>query len=951
MRRKFVAKRLNSPVRCSRLPLAVLGLWCLLLLSTGKALAEFPVILGSWNSFHNQRNIAECANPRRSPVHLAFAVRTDRNVELRAFELVIGGNATLHIDLTGDTPADAYGTYLIRELSPTPEALNLVCTTSLYRFSKPGKPRVVEYAFSIPAIVSLEGISAGIYNSYRPDGTPGVVFNWLSVLNVSDQNFTGRVDVFRQDGTFDSDASFAITTPLVPGERRDFAIGHPQGQRVGVYQLVPNNMSQPYGLFLTRYNPDSIDEFVYAFPTLARKPYCGQMVLPASTMDPAYNWAEIANPRAGARTADFAVYDALGAEKVNKQIAIGGFSQHHELLNTYIGERAVGSFRVKCAEPAPNSEGFIVQSAYYGRRGDKVDWAYVTQGTPQASGDERFAHLYNSFLGAANWNKFLSNEAAESASDLITFDTQGFLAKMRSEPVLPSGAVDVPLHLDAGYNSIGMSLSQRSVSGALLTSDLLRVFPDSRGGLGYIMNVAAQPVKPDHNALARARALPSARVFEIDGRPQVVVGESITQAWMELGTDFDQDAFLDILKDRGINMLMIWSYIGIDDQTADSRIGYHAPRIWPWIETNFTFVPPYKFIFASPSLLLPMFNEKYFNRLRDLARGANERGITLLITIHDGWTKARFAGHPMNVANGGNLNTREEYVVLATPGVEMPKLFNHDWNPQQKHQWILERFTEKLLESTSEYQNVMYEVMNEGEWYNPPFMDAFQKHFVDFIHARTSRILIVNQLMNAPTDYQQNAQTDVVSHHFPNWTNATPSSSSFNYYGERWLSSNTKKPLLFDEPVPGYVGGAPARLALLRLMWGTLLGQGGFVLQDDANWKMTAANVDVLIDRLGYAAKFFNNNGPRFWEMSPAGQLSSTGVCLAKQGEEYVIYSDESPGTGLSIDLTAASGTFTARFFNPFTGVFGSQSTLEGGAIRSIDKPNSADWVLWLKKQ
>ena len=62
------------------------------------------------------------------------------------------------------------------------------------------------------------------------------------------------------------------------------------------------------------------------------------------------------------------------------------------------------------------------------------------------------------------------------------------------------------------------------------------------------------------------------------------MGDSITQGWMELGTDFDQHAYLQALGRRGINTVLLWSYIGVVDQVADPRIGYNAPELWPWIK-------------------------------------------------------------------------------------------------------------------------------------------------------------------------------------------------------------------------------------------------------------------------------------------------------------------------------------------------------------------------------
>ena len=129
---------------------------------------------------------------------------------------------------------------------------------------------------------------------------------------------------------------------------------------------------------------------------------------------------------------------------------------------------------------------------------------------------------------------------------------------------------------------------------------------------------------------------------EFRGKPVLLIGDSITQGWMELGANFDQQSYVDALARRGINALLLWSYIGITDQVKDDRIGYDASEIWPWVQRGAKFD-------------LLSWNEDYFRRLRALVKYADSKNVVVIITVHDGWTKTRFDGHPFNVANGGWL--------------------------------------------------------------------------------------------------------------------------------------------------------------------------------------------------------------------------------------------------------------------------------------------------------
>ncbi len=68
------------------------------------------------------------------------------------------------------------------------------------------------------------------------------------------------------------------------------------------------------------------------------------------------------------------------------------------------------------------------------------------------------------------------------------------------------------------------------------------------------------------------------------GKPRLLIGDSVTQGWMESGANFDQRGYVDALAARGINLLMLWAYKGTNAQLQrrDARIGYDAPELWPW---------------------------------------------------------------------------------------------------------------------------------------------------------------------------------------------------------------------------------------------------------------------------------------------------------------------------------------------------------------------------------
>jgi hypothetical protein len=107
----------------------------------------------------------------------------------------------------------------------------------------------------------------------------------------------------------------------------------------------------------------------------------------------------------------------------------------------------------------------------------------------------------------------------------------------------------------------------------------------------------------------------------------------------------------------------------------------------------------------------------------------------------------------------------------------------------------------------------------------------------------------------------------------------------------------------------------------------------------------------------GIARAFLESNLP-YWEMQPAdallsGETGDDGEVFAKSGEVYAVYLPDASASG-SLNLSATSGDFTLRWFNPRTGAFdGGATTISGGAPVALGSPpNSSgeDWVALIER-
>jgi len=423
------------------------------------------------------------------------------------------------------------------------------------------------------------------------------------------------------------------------------------------------------------------------------------------------------------------------------------------------------------------------------------------------------------------------------------------------------------------------------------------------------------------------------------GKPRMLIGDSVTQGWMELGENFDQRAYVNALDERGMNLLMLWAFKGTSAelQRRDSRIEYDAPELWPWA--------------GSPddrSFDLRELNPAYFARLRELVSYAESKEIVVLITVHDGWPKTCFGGHPFNRALGnGPLSDRRDYVELADYDREMPAQFDPSWNWREQNQFFQERFCDRLIAELSEYSNVLYEMFNEGEWYDREKRQLHERHFLKFFRARCGNLLLSNSDHIASDAPHSDPKLDVVTLHPYGWV------GHFAIF-ERSFHRMPPKPYLYSEPVPEFNGHTPSLDNVCRSVWETALAGAGWVNQNDTSfgWDKRAAIAtksgarDRAYDIAGHCARFFNSGDVRFWEMVPNGKLASTGACLEKRGEEYVVYSPS--GEPLTVDLSAArNAKLHVRWYNPRTGRFGEPSSVMGGnATTAFKPPFAGDAVL-----
>lgn len=168
-----------------------------------------------------------------------------------------------------------------------------------------------------------------------------------------------------------------------------------------------------------------------------------------------------------------------------------------------------------------------------------------------------------------------------------------------------------------------------------------------------------------------------------------------------------------------------------------------------------------------------------------------------------------------------------------------------------------------------------------------------------------------------------------------------------------------ENPAVGDGKAKGYTAHDIRKLTL----WGTLMAGGagveyyfGYALPQNDLVCEDLRSRDQSWDYCRIALEFFRTEKIPFHEMHNADALvgnaksDNSRYCFANPGELYLVYLPNGGTTDL--DLTAAQGKFTVKWFNPRTGgplVNGSTNAVDGGKPTSLGNPPSdvrEDWLV-----
>ncbi len=392
--------------------------------------------------------------------------------------------------------------------------------------------------------------------------------------------------------------------------------------------------------------------------------------------------------------------------------------------------------------------------------------------------------------------------------------------------------------------------------------------------------------------------------------------------------EFDYPAYLDFLKKYNHNFIRLWTWELINWNTVNqpernAKIFEVNPH--PWLRTG-----PGKATDGKLKFDLTKFNPAYFNRLRNRVEMAQSKGIYVSIMLFEGYgiqfTADGYRNHPFYPDN--NINdlglSRDEDRRL-----EIHELMNKNVLAVQ------ENYVRKVIETVNDLDNVLYEISNE----NHPASTEWQYHMIRFIKDYERKL--GNQHPVGMTFQYKGGSNRTLFDSPADWI----SPNSEGGYRDNPPAADGSKVIINDTDHLWGIGGNPgwAWKSFLRGMNPIFMDpyEGKILKQDyDVKW------ADTLRRNLGYAREYAQKMD--LIHMTPQGELSSSGYCLAGKGKEYLVYNPKD--SAVNVNLRGFPVNFQVEWLNPDTGDNIEKGIIKGGSDVSFSPPfHSSFSILYLK--
>lgn len=426
------------------------------------------------------------------------------------------------------------------------------------------------------------------------------------------------------------------------------------------------------------------------------------------------------------------------------------------------------------------------------------------------------------------------------------------------------------------------------------------------------------------------------RYFLFRGKPTILISAGEHYGAV-INPAFDFETYLQALHREGFNYTRIYSGTFVespDVATNSDDLDPLAPSegglLCPWARSD---EPSY--YHGGMKFDLDRWNERYFQRLRDVVTLAAQLGIVVEVNLFADFEQEHdWQGSPMNPNN--NINLKK-----AIPKGQALSLNNEELLEYQV------ALVEKMAAELNSFDNVMFKIVNNLRQEERTDKMAWQTHLADvminFENSMSYRHLLVSDVANSASQpWQPDSRYAVMTFGQPSGTDS--------------IRPNFEPSIVtgFDEfPQQG-----DADLSCVSRAWRTIISGGGIF--HDTNYGFTTINPEGTDRRSAIAQVGINGRKQlaflkqfaesfQFANMRPDAtsiKTSGTTYALSQPGSDYAAYIEASNKGNLTLQLP--KGSYQVVFVNIQKGeIFRSEVIKsDGNGISLPYEHPMQDWAL-----
>jgi hypothetical protein len=393
---------------------------------------------------------------------------------------------------------------------------------------------------------------------------------------------------------------------------------------------------------------------------------------------------------------------------------------------------------------------------------------------------------------------------------------------------------------------------------------------------------------------------------------------------------FDYPVYLAWMNQNHYNFFRLWTWELLNWDTqgnreTDAQVLEVFPH--PWLRTG-----PGNALDGKLKFDLEVYDEDYFDRLKERVRMAEKARIYVSVMLFEGWglqfSPNAYANHPFHPEN--NINGINGDVDGDGSGVEI-----HTLN-DKKILAIQEAYVKKVIETVNESDFVLYEIANECQ----PSSTDWQYHMIRLIQDYEKQL--PKQHPVGMTFQYRGGSNQALFDSPADWISPNPD----NGYRDDPPIENSSMVVITDTDHLWGIGGNST------WVWKSFLRGLNPIFMDPYDRSVLTGSydeewVEPLRKSLGYSRLLADSMD--LTHMVPDAELVSSNYCLADGGESYLVFLPDT--VSVSINLVGIQGIFETSWFDPANGEFSHPDMHEGGAVIDLVSPfDTKNNLVYLKK-